>query len=115
MEHKIDAKGKSMGRIATEIAELLLGKSTPATFKRNAVITDKVRVLNVNEIAVDAKRMVQKTYHSHSGYPGGDRHRTLREVIEKKGMKNALVRAVNGMLPKNTLREKRLKQLVIED
>lgn len=115
MEHKIDAKGKPIGRIATEVASLLMGKNTPGTFKRNQVNKDIVRVVNVAQIAIDPKKALQKTYHSHSGYPGGDKRPNLKHIIATKGIGDALKRAINGMLPKNTLREKRLKQLVIED
>lgn len=115
MEHKIDAKGRSLGRVATEAAALLLGKASAATFKRNMVNAEKVRIINASQISLDPKKLIQKTYHSHSGYPGGDRKTTLKQAIDKKGIQDALVRAINGMLPKNTLREKRLKQLVIEE
>lgn len=113
MEYVIDAKGKTLGRVATEAASVLLGKNT-TTVKKNLVANVTVRVKNSSAISITDKKLRQKTYHSHSGYLGGDKKRTLRQVIEKKGHGDALMRAVKGMLPTNTLREKRLKHLVIE-
>ncbi len=114
MEHVIDAKGRSIGRVATEAAVLLMGKNAP-NVRRNVVVSAKVRVINTKELRVEEKKMRQKTYHRHSGYPGGDTKPTLRQVIDKKGRREALRIAISGMLPKNTLRTKRLMNLMIEE
>jgi len=114
MEHIIDAKGQSLGRVASEAAKILLAKNT-TTVKKNAVTTATVRIQHASDLNIGEKKMVQKTYHSHSGYPGSDRALTLRHIITTKGHGEALKRAVKGMLPGNTLREKRMKHLIIED
>jgi len=112
--YTIDATGKSIGRIATAVATHLLAKDSP-DFKRNAVADVTVRVTNVSAVSIDPKKLKQKTYHSHSGYPGGDRRPDMSQVIAKKGHGEILRRAVKNMLPLNTLRDKRLKNLVTED
>jgi large subunit ribosomal protein L13 len=114
MEYTIDAKGKALGRVASEAASVLLAKNTTSGAK-NVVANVIVRVTNASGLAISEKKMLQKTYHSHSGYLGSDRALTLRHIIDKKGHKEALTRAVKGMLPTNTLRDKRLKHLIIED
>lgn len=114
-EHVVDAKGKSIGRVATQVAVLLLGKNTPATAKKNTVTQSRVRVINVSSLRMNEKKEVQKTYHRHSGYPGGVRTPTLKHIIDTRGKREALRIAVSGMLPKNTLRDKRMKHLIIEE
>ena len=114
MEHKIDAKGRSLGRVASEVATLLLGKNSAAV-KKNAVAEVSVHVVNASGLVITDKKKVQMTYHSHSGYPGSDRADMLKDVITKKGYGEAIRRAVKGMLPGNTLRDKRMKNLTIEE
>ncbi len=114
MEHVIDAAGKSLGRVASEAAKILLGKDT-TTVKKNAVREVTVRITNAAGLNITDKKMVQKTYHSHSGYPGSDRQRMLKDIIAIKGHGEAVKRAVKGMLPGNTLRDKRMKHLIVED
>ena len=114
MEYVIDAKGRALGRVASEAAAILLAKNT-TTVAKNVVANVTVRVKNVNELSISDKKMKQKRYHSHSGYLGNAKSLTLTQVIEKKGHADALSRAVKGMLPTNTLRDKRLKNLIIED
>ena len=114
MEHVIDAKGRTLGRVASEVATILLGKNT-TTVAKNVVANVTVRVKNASALSIAEKKMKQKKYHSHSGYLGNARSLTLRHIIEKKGHGEALTRAVKGMLPTNTLRDKRLKHLIIED
>jgi large subunit ribosomal protein L13 len=114
MEHVIDATGKALGRVASEAASVLLAKNSTSVAK-NVVANVTVRIKNASALTIADKKMRQKTYHSHSGYLGNARSLTLRQVIEKKGHADALVRAVKGMLPTNTLRDKRLKHLIIED
>jgi large subunit ribosomal protein L13 len=114
MEHVIDATGKALGRVASEAAKILLAKDSTAV-KKNAVANVMVRIVNAKDLRIAEKKMVQKTYHSHSGYPGSDRALSLKHIIATKGHKEALKRAVTGMLPGNTLRDRRLKHLIIED
>ena len=114
MEHVIDATGRTLGRVASEAAKVLLGKNTTSV-KKNVVANVTVRVTHASAMRISEKKRQQKTYHSHSGYPGSDRATKLAEVITKHGYSEALKRAVSGMTPKNTLREKRLKHLVVEE
>jgi large subunit ribosomal protein L13 len=113
-EHTIDAKGKALGRVASEAAKLLLAKHM-TTVKKNAVADVKVRVVNASGLVIADTKMIQKTYHSHSGYPGSDRALKLKDLITKKGHSEAITRAVKGMLPGNTLRDKRMKNLTVEE
>lgn len=114
MEHIIDAKGQSLGRVASAAAKILLAKNT-TTVKKNVVANVTVRVTHASELAIAEKKKIQKTYHSHSGYPGSDRALSLAHIISTKGYGEALKRAVKGMLPGNTLRDKRMKHLIIEN
>lgn len=114
MEHVIDATGKALGRVASEAASVLLAKNSTSVAK-NVVANVTVRIKNASALSITDKKMRQKKYHSHSGYLGNARSLTLRHVIENKGHGDALMRAVKGMLPTNTLRDKRLKHLIIED
>ncbi|HSE34523.1 MAG TPA: uL13 family ribosomal protein [Candidatus Paceibacterota bacterium] len=114
-EHIIDAKGRTLGRVATEAATYLLGKDKAATIKRNVVANVRVKIVNASEMHITDKKKVQTTYHRHTGYPGGKKTEDLGQVITKKGFHEALRRTVKGMLPTNTLRERRLKRLVVVD
>lgn len=114
MEHIIDATGMSLGRVASEAAKVLLAKNT-TTVKKNAVANVTVRVKHASALNISEKKQREKTYHSHSGYPGSDRALSLGHIIATKGHGEALKRAVKGMLPTNTLRERRLKHLIIEE
>lgn len=112
MEHKIDAKGKKLGRLASEIAVLLMGKNLP-DFEMNKVSDVKVIVSNVDDMDISLKKMKEKKYIRYSGYPGGQKEEAMEKVIEKKGSAEILSRAVYGMLPGNKLRKKRMKRLII--
>jgi large subunit ribosomal protein L13 len=114
MEHTIDATGKALGRVASEAAKILLGKNT-STVKKNAVAETSVHIVNASKLNLTDKKKVQMTYHSHSGYPGSDRALKLKDLITKKGYSEALKRAVKGMLPGNTLRDTRMKNLTIDE
>lgn len=110
MEYTIDAKNKKMGRLASEIAVLLMGKDKPG-FRRNVVSSNTVTVENVDLLDIDPKKMDQKVYSSYSGYPGGLKQRSMVNVIEKKGHSEVLKNAVYGMLPSNKLRPLMMKNL----
>lgn len=107
--HHIDVKEKTLGRVATDIAKLLMGKNKPY-FVRNLDCGDYVVVTNVKYIAVTGRKEEQKKYYRHSGYPGGFRSETLKEVRLTNPSK-ILTHAVSGMLPQNKLRDKMLKRL----
>jgi large subunit ribosomal protein L13 len=113
MEYVIDAKNKRLGRLASEIAVILQGKKNPRYEPRMAG-PDGVRIKNIKEIVVSGKKDRQKVYyHQPAGYIGHLKKRTYREIFEKDPTK-VLRLAVLRMLPKNKLRAKRIKRLIIE-
>lgn len=107
--HTIDASGKVLGRLATEITILLRGKHKP-NFQPNKDMGDFVTVKNVDQIRFTGKKIDKKKYYRHSGYPGGLIEISLKRLFEKNPSK-VLKMAVMGMLPKNKLREKQIKRL----
>ncbi len=107
----IDAEGKVLGRLATEIAILLQGKRNPE-FVKFMDSGDFVVVINADKVKVTGKKLDQKKYYSHSGYPGGIREKTLRELIEKNP-EEVLRKAVRGMIPKNKLGRAMYKKLKV--
>ncbi|OGY64993.1 MAG: 50S ribosomal protein L13 [Candidatus Harrisonbacteria bacterium RIFCSPLOWO2_01_FULL_40_28] len=112
MEHIIDVKNKYLGRVATEIAEILQGKKHPVYDPKNEG-TDRVVVKNVVGIKVSGRKTKQKIYYRHTGYMG--HLKTLSyEQMKEKDSALALRHAVRGMLPKNFLRDRRMKRLIIE-
>lgn len=109
--HLIDVEDKTLGRVATQIAELLMGKSKPY-FVKNLDCGDYVVVTNAAEIHVTGNKEEKKVYTRYSGYPGGLRKETLGHLKARKP--EEIVRhAVSGMLPKNKLRESMLSRLFI--
>jgi len=109
--HKINATGQKLGRLAAQVAGLLRGKGKPA-FLRHLDMGDEVQVFNIQNLKFTGKKLEQKIYYKHSGYPGGLTKRTLEEVF-KKDPRNVLRQAVFGMLPKNRTRAKIIKRLKI--
>ena len=107
----VDAEGKTLGRLATQIAERLRGKNKPQ-FAPHVDIGDFVVVVNAEKIAVTGKKLEQKIYYKHSGYPGGLRERTLREQLQRQPTE-VLRKAVKGMLPRNRLARHQLTKLKI--
>ena len=97
----IDAKGKTLGRLASEVASILSGKNKPE-YTPNADLGDFVVVINANEINVTGKKLDQKIYYRHSGYPGGIKSKPLRDIMENSAS-DAIKSAVKGMLPKSKL------------
>lgn len=111
-EYEIDAQGKKLGRVASEAAIILMGKNR-ADFARNAIPEVKLKIINSAKIETTNKKMEQKVYKNYSGYPGGLRERSMKKVVADSGMKEALRIAVRGMLPKNKLRDRMMKNLII--
>ena len=107
----IDVRGKVLGRTAGEIAHLLMGKKK-SYFVRNLDCGDYVVVVNAKDVAVTGKKEEQKNYYRHSGYPGGFRKETLRELRARKP-EEIIRHAVKGMLPQNKLRDQMLKRLFV--
>ncbi|KPJ56082.1 50S ribosomal protein L13 [Parcubacteria bacterium DG_74_2] len=110
--HTINASGKVLGRLATEIAVLLRGKHKPE-FVLYKDIGDFVIVKNVAQIKFTGKKMEQKIYFHHSGYLGGLKEAPLKKLFEKDPAE-VLKKAVWGMLPKNKLRAEQIKRLKVE-
>ncbi len=114
MNYTIDATNKSLGRLASEAAAILLGKNE-VTFARNTVSTNTVTITNASKLKVDPRKMLEKTYNSFSGYPGGLKQNTMRHVTDKKGFKEVLAVAIKGMIPSNRLRSDVMKHLTITE
>ena len=114
MEHTIDAKGKKLGRIASEAAKLLMGKNT-VSFVRNDIPDVKVKIVNAGKSDIRSKKIDSKEYKNYSGYPGGLKITGMKKVLADKGYKESFRIAVNGMLPKNKLRPLMMKNLIITE
>ncbi|PIQ92406.1 MAG: 50S ribosomal protein L13 [Parcubacteria group bacterium CG11_big_fil_rev_8_21_14_0_20_39_14] len=110
--HTIDAANKVLGRLSTEIAILLRGKHKPdfAPYKEGE---DFVRIINASKLKLTGKKAAKKFYYRHSGYMGGLKSISLKELFEKDPAR-VLRKAVYGMLPTNKLRDKMIKRLIIE-
>ncbi len=107
--HHVNAEGKILGRLATEIAARLRGKHKPtfSTFIDNG---DFVVVTNADKIRLTGRKWDQKKYYHHTGYIGGIKEATAKELLEKHPT-DILFKAVKGMLPKNKLGRAQLKKL----
>lgn len=109
--HTINAQGKSVGRVATQIAKLLQGKHKPS-YLPNQDRGDFVKVKNVEKMEFTGKKLEQKKYFQHSGYPG-IKEKPMKEVFEENPDK-VLFRAVAGMIPKNKLHKQRMQRIKFE-
>ncbi len=107
----IDVKNETLGRIATKIALLLMGKNKPY-FVRNLDCGDYVVVINAQSVEVTGKKEEKKKYIRHSGYPGGFRSESLRE-LRHRNPEEIIVHAVKGMLPDNRLKDRMLSRLFV--
>ena len=109
--YEVDAEGKALGKLATEIAVKLMGKDKP-TYTPHVDGGDYVIVTNAHKIAVTGKKLTDKKYYRHSGYPGGLKVRTLQEMLDKKPT-DVIRKAVERMLPKNKLGSQMIGRLKI--
>lgn len=107
--HVIDAKDKVLGRLSTQIANLLMGKSKPY-FVKNLDCGDFVVVVNAKDVKVTGNKVRNKSYARHSGYPGGFKSETFQELNARKP-EDVIMHAVKGMLPQNKLRDSMLSRL----
>ena len=105
----IDAANKPLGRVATEAAKLLRGKHKP-TFTPNLDVGDHVIILNCSQVVLTGNKLNQKIYRHHSGYIGGMKETSAKDMLENKPEK-AMMLAVKGMLPHNSLGAAQLKKL----
>lgn len=110
-KHKIDAAGKVLGRLATEVSRLLMGKNK-VSYAPNRDMGDEVLIENVAEIKIHPKKLDQKHYYHYSGYPGGMKSKKMGNVFIKSPAE-VLRRAVYNMLPKNKLRKLMMRRLII--
>jgi large subunit ribosomal protein L13 len=107
----IDAEGKTLGRLAAEVAKLLRGKHKP-TFTPHVDTGDHVIVVNADKVSLTGKKLIQKTYFRHSGYPGGTTFTTAGKMLAEKP-ERLLEHAVKGMLPKNRLGRQMYRKLKV--
>ena len=107
----VDAEGRTLGRLATQIANVLRGKRKP-TYTPHVDVGDFVIVVNAEKVAVTGDKREKKLYWRHSGYPGGIRSRTLGDLLEKRP-EEVIRRAVKGMLPRNRLARQQLRKLKV--
>ncbi|WP_094607403.1 50S ribosomal protein L13 [Sporomusa silvacetica DSM 10669] len=105
----VDAEGQTLGRLAVEVAKVLRGKNKPI-FTPNVDTGDHVIVVNAEKIALTGKKLEQKTYFRHSGYPGGTTFTTAGKMLATKP-ERVIEAAVKGMLPKNTLGRQMYRKL----
>jgi len=109
----VDAKGKTLGRLAAQIAQILSGKNKPE-YTPNADMGDFVVVVNAKDIHVTGQKKDQKKYYRHSGYPGGIKSKLLGEILEDSASE-VIKSAVKGMLPKSKLGRKMFSKLKVYD
>ena len=109
--HLIDVKDKTLGRVSSEIAQLLMGKSK-AYFVRNLDCGDYVVIINAKDVKTTGKKEEKKMYYRHSGYPGGFKAESLKELRLRKP-DDIILHAVKGMLPDNRLKDRMLARLYI--
>jgi large subunit ribosomal protein L13 len=114
MKHTLDAQGKKVGRVASEAAKILMGKNT-TDYARNIAPNVQVEIINANKADVSLKKRAEELKARYSGYPSGIVTPTVGQVIDQKGMKELFRRAVDGMLPRNKLRAKMIKNLTISE
>jgi large subunit ribosomal protein L13 len=107
----VDAEGKVLGRLATQLAKILRGK-TKTIYTPHADTGDFVVVINADKIRLTAKKMEKKVYYWHTGYPGGLKSINAKELLAKKP-EMVLKKAVKGMLPKNPLGRKMFRKLKV--
>jgi large subunit ribosomal protein L13 len=107
----VDAKDQTLGRLASQIAHLLRGKHKPM-FSPHMDVGDYVIVINCDKVRVTGRKLDQKNYYWHSGYPGGLRSRTLREQMDRYP-ERVIEAAVRGMLPKNKLGRQMIKKMKV--
>ncbi|MBN1217671.1 MAG: 50S ribosomal protein L13 [Anaerolineae bacterium] len=107
----VDAQGQTLGRLATQVASILRGKNK-AYFTPHVDCGDYVIIINAEKVHVTGRKMIQKKYYRHSGYPGGIKEVTLRDQLQK--FPNRVIEAaVRGMLPKNPLGRQMFKKLKV--
>lgn len=110
----VDASGRTLGRVATEVAMNLMGKTKP-TFVRNAYCGLPVKVINADKLRITNKKLAEIYHTRYSGIPGGLKIMSGHYTKEKKGMKELIKLAIFQMLPDNKIRREMMKHLTIEE
>ncbi len=110
----IDAENKALGRVAAAAAKALMGKHK-ATFAKNIVLGEEVRITNSSKVWLSGTKAGSKTYLRYSGYAGGLKEETYDMLVARKGHEEVIRQAVLGMLPKNRLQPRRMKMLSFEN
>ena len=111
---EINAKGEKLGRLASRAAGFLMGKND-VNFAKNKVFEVEVKITNASKLEVSDAKKSGKVYTHYTGYPSGLRKEKMGKLIEKKGYKEIVKKAVRGMLPSNKLRNEMMKHLIIEE
>lgn len=114
MTHTVDAKGKTLGRTASTVAKLLMGKDK-AMFERNKITGSKVHLINVSAAKISRVKLDTKTYKRYSGYRGGLTQEKMSMLATRKGYGELFKIAVYGMLPANKLRPEIMKNLTVSE
>lgn len=113
-DYTIDAAGKKIGRIASDAAKALMGKKSPS-YVPNKDSGVAVTIVNAAKLHITEKKRVGKVYTHYSQYPGGLKEEKLGALMKRKGNGEVLRRAIERMIPRNTLRVARMKRLTITD
>lgn len=112
--HTIDAKGKRLGRVASEAAHVLMEKDTPS-FEKHRKLGSRVNIINANQLDITLKRANEIRYSRASGYPGNLVQETIQDVRDRRGIGEVVKRAVQGMIPRNKLRPEMIKRLSVSE
>jgi len=105
----VDAEGEVLGRLSSKVAKILMGKNKP-DYTPHFNSGDKVVIVNAEKVRLTGKKMTDKLYVRHTGYPGGQKFRTPLDILHRKP-EDLILHAVKGMLPKNRLQKQYLKNL----
>jgi large subunit ribosomal protein L13 len=113
-QQTIDATGRTLGRVSSEVAKILMGKDKP-TFERHIAVGSAVMLTNASKAKMDPRKMAVNEHKRYSGYPGGLKREKLTQVAKKKGYAEIFRKAIYGMLPNNKLRPIMMKRLTISE
>lgn len=114
MKFTIDSKNRTLGRVASEAAVILMGKKTPG-YTRNKIAAVEVHVTNAAQIRIDTKKRNDTVFKHHTGYRGNLKGITMDRFIKEKGLRELVRKTVYGMLPTNKLRPEMIKNLHVTE
>lgn len=109
----INAENRTLGRVASEAANILLGKKS-TSYVKNAVMGEEVKIINASKVRVSGTKDTDKAYRHYTGHPGGLREESYKDLALRRGHQEVLRLAVEGMIPRNRLLKARMKLLTIE-